>query len=675
MKILVVEDDENSRLLQHYILDSAGYEVISAENGKDGLLLAESNIPDLIISDILMPVMDGYSLCREIRKNKKLYHIPFIFYTATYTSDKDKKLALDLGATKFIIKPMDPMEFLKNVKETLADNIQSLNHLNEKSPLELETEYSSVLASKLEKKVSILEEKQKELELSEQKYRRLVEVLHENYFFYAYDSNGTLTYISPSFTNVLGYTKEDGMLGIMKYLTDNPINKEALKKFELNLRGVRQSQYEVEMYHKNGSVRFLELTEHPVISNKSLKVEQIEGIAHDITERKLIESEKAKLQESLRRIEKNQALGTLASGISHDFNNILMCIIGYTEMLQLNLPKNLKWHSYIEQILSASKRASDLLKQILSFSRRTEQEKRPLKLQPIINEALELLRGSMPRTIEIQNYIDKHSPPVMADPTQIYEILINLCTNAYHAMREKGGILKVILSTKKIEPNQDYYDIKPGSYVCIEVIDNGCGIEKNIQDRIFEPYFTTKPKGEGTGIGLAVVNGIVQNHNGYIKFYSEPQKGTKFYIYFPIAELDCKEEKSNSEDLHLKKGKGEHILVIDDDVNTVRILKDMIVQLNYRVTCKTNSLEALSIFKSESSKFDLVMTDFSMPNIDGITLSKELLKVRSNIPIILCTSFNEIINEENTKEIGIYKYLMKPVTLRTLSHELSLILF
>lgn len=540
MKILVVEDDENSRILQHYILESANYEVISAENGKEGLALAETHLPDLIISDILMPVMDGYSLCRAIRSSEKLRHIPLIFYTATYTTAKDEQLALDMGATKFIVKPMDPGEFLKHVKHALTENMQAEHRRNQKSPLELEIEYASALARKLEKKVADLEEKQRKLELSEQKYRRLAEALHDNYFFYTYDANGVLTYISPSFTNVLGYSEEDGRQGFMKYLTDTPVNQQAIEKFRFNLQGIRQAQYEVEIRHKDGTLHFLELTEYPVLS-KHLRVEHIEGIAHDITERKRIEAEKAKLEESLRRSEKNQALGSLASGIAHDFNNILTGIVGYSELLQASLPKNPLWHSYIEKILKAANRASDLIKQILNFSLRTGQEKRPSEIQTVVREALQLMRASIPSKIEIRTEIDAACPRVMADTTQIYEVLINLCTNAYHAMRDQNdGILKVVLSADRVESDNG---MKSGDYVRLEITDTGCGIEKNLLDRIFEPYFTTKPPGEGTGIGLAVVSGIVRNHNGYIRVCSEPRKGATFRIYLPVAMPDDTGEK------------------------------------------------------------------------------------------------------------------------------------
>jgi PAS domain S-box-containing protein len=663
MKILVVEDNEDSRVLLESLLEANGYEVECAENGKVALALATRRPPDLIISDILMPEMDGYVLCRAVKADEQLRAIPFVFYTATYTDPSDEKLAMALGASRFIVKPMEMDAFLIEIK-TLLDNhdIEKLPTPEHplKSDMELHRGYAGVLAKKLDQKVRQLEEEQKRLAKSEKKYRRLVEALRDDYFFYTHDMNGVFTYISPSIKNVLGYTQEEIQVHFTEYLTDSPINKDVVGYTEQSIKGIKLPPYEVEVYHKDGSVHRLDVTEEPVL-DKHGQVISVEGIAHDITKRIFAEKQLAKAHESLQQSQKLEAIGTLAGGIAHDFNNILTPIIGYTEISQLGLPEGSKDWQNLQEVLNAANQAKELVKQILTFSRRTETEKKPVLLQELVKDALKLLRASIPATIEIREAVDPNCDAISANPTQMHQILMNLCTNAYYAMRDKGGIL--VISLAEIDITPDNYianlDLQTGKYLRLEVSDTGTGISKDKLERIFEPYFTTKPKDEGTGLGLSVVHGIVTSHGGHITVYSEPGQGSTFQIFLPVIVKQRTRDESRL--LEEVSGGHERILLVDDDEKIGCLEKEQLESLGYQVTVLTSGVEAAETFRKAPQNIDLVVTDMTMPNITGAELSQELLKIKPDIPIILCTGFSELIDKDKATVLGIQEYLMKPV--------------
>ncbi len=670
MKILVVEDTEDSRVLLVDWLEVQGYEVESAENGKIALEIA-SRIPlDLIISDILMPEMDGYALCRAVKKNEQLRAIPFIFYTATYTDPNDEKLAMDMGASRFIVKPMEMDALLveiKNVLEIHKTEKLSAPQQPLKNEQELQKDYAEVLAKKLDKKVRQLEEEKKRLAKSEKQYRRLVEALRDDYFFYIHDTNGVFSYLSPSIENVLGYTQEEFLAHYTEYLTDNVINKEVAHYTERGIKGIKQPPYELEIYHKNGHVHRLEVTEEPVF-DKHGQVTEVEGIAHDISKRILAEKQLLKTQERLRQSQKMEAIGTLAGGIAHDFNNILTPIIGYTEMTQLDLAADSNNWQNLQEVRNAASRATELVKQILTFSRQAEKEKKPVLLQTLAKEVLKLLRSSIPTTIEIKESIDQNCAAILANPTQMHQILMNLCTNSYYAMREKGGVLAVSLTEIDISPddcNITNFNLKAGKHLRLEVSDTGSGIAKDKLERIFEPYFTTKAKDEGTGLGLSVVHGIVTSHGGHITVYSEIGQGTTFHVYLPAI------EKQQTTDGPLSpeevRGGTERILLVDDDEAIGCMTKQLLEKLGYKLTMLMSGTEAAETFAKAPHDIDLVITDMTMPNMTGAELSQKILKIRPDMPIILCTGFSELIDKDKAIALGIKEYLMKPVSRKVLA--------
>ncbi|MEE9497335.1 MAG: ATP-binding protein, partial [Desulfobacterales bacterium] len=369
----------------------------------------------------------------------------------------------------------------------------------------------------------------------------------------------------------------------------------------------------------------------------------------------------AKYERQLQQVLKIQAIGTLAGGIAHDFNNILFPIMGYTELTMDEVSEDSVAHKNLEEILKAANRAKGLVQQILTFSRQSGQERKPVKVQYIIKEALNLLRASIPASIEIIHNIDNDCNPVMGDATQIHQVIMNLCTNAYQAMQDKGGKLEVILSEVDIgyEETIEKIGMQPGKHLQLTVKDEGCGMDASVLERIFEPYYTTKEQGKGTGLGLSVIHGIIKNHGGDITVASSPRKGTTFQVYLPLiedADGVTEFEPSNG----AAKG-NERILLIDDEEQIISMEQQMLENLGYQVTARTDSVEALDEFAKQPQNYDLVITDMTMPHMSGDELAQKLLDIKPDIPVILCTGFNEDITEEKALSMGIQKFVMKPV--------------
>ncbi|NOR44341.1 MAG: response regulator, partial [Candidatus Delongbacteria bacterium] len=381
----------------------------------------------------------------------------------------------------------------------------------------------------------------------------------------------------------------------------------------------------------------------------------IQGIFRDVSTTKLIE-------ENLRNTQKMEALGTLSGGIAHDFNNILTPIIGYTELAKIEANGNKVTSKYLNEVIKASNRAKELVHQILTFCRKSDFEVKPFKIQPIIKEVLKLFTPLIPSTIEIRAEIAPNCGSIMCDPTQIHQIVMNLCTNAYHAMKENGGVLKVKLNCGKTKDfiTDEIENIDFEKCLCLEVSDTGHGMDKLVLERIFEPYFTTKGQDEGTGLGLSVVLGIVKSHGGRIYARSQPNEGSLFKIYLPL--LEDQEEESQENIIECIKGGNEHILVVDDEQILTEIICAILNELGYKTTQFNSSKEALEEFQKNSQKYDMVFTDQTMPGMIGSEFAKKILEIRSDIPIILCTGYSPLIDREDAIKIGIKEFLMKPVT-------------
>jgi signal transduction histidine kinase len=392
-------------------------------------------------------------------------------------------------------------------------------------------------------------------------------------------------------------------------------------------------------------------------------------------ERKRAEDERQSLEVQLRQAQKMEALGALAGGIAHDFNNILAAMVGYTELALFDLSPDSPLRSYLHEVLTAGKRAKSLIQQILAFSRQRDLELQPLQLRLVVREVVRLMRASLPATIELREKLDRNAGMVLASATQVHQVVLNLCTNAEQAMRTTGGVLEVRLEAVEVPTaiTIAHADLKPGAYVRLSVRDTGPGIPLEVQERIFEPFYTTKGPGEGTGMGLAVAHGIVASHGGAIAVESAPGQGATFAVYFPRLD-DTATEEQPEDDAAAPRGSGERILFVDDEVPLTELGRDMLVQLGYDVVVRTSSREALEAFRSTPYRFDLVITDQTMPQMTGEALAQEMRRLRPAIPIILCTGFSHLINEEKARAAGIDAFCMKPLIMHDLAHTIRTVL-
>jgi PAS domain S-box-containing protein len=525
---------------------------------------------------------------------------------------------------------------------------------------------------------------------SEQQLRLLAENTLDG--IWQMDMELRFTYVNPAVTHTFGYTTDEW---IGSNLRDHVEAEELDKIGELLAEALGHSEahpgvlFETEMRHKNGELVPVEILARFLL-DEGQNIVGLQGTTRDIRERKSAEAERRKLEAQIRQLYKMEALGTLAGGVAHDFNNILAAIIGYAELATMDAPEGSRMARNLNGVLQASERATDLVKQILTFSRQSEQMRHPIQITSLVKEALKLMRSSTPSTIEIRSQIVAEHAPILADPTQIHQIVMNLCTNAAHAMEKDGGVLEVTLdewSSEEISsgrlrmkgrvaaagrPDDDGSgrrlrlpaELGGGSYLHLQVRDSGHGIQADIIDSVFDPYFTTKGVGEGTGMGLSVVLGIVKTCGGEITVQSSPSQGTTFDVYLPQMSAEVAAEAG--ETAYLATG-SEHILFVDDEPTLVILGKQLLERLGYSVDTYTNSYEALAAFEADPHRYDLVMTDMTMPEMTGDKLATAILAIRPETPIVLCTGFSRMINEERARSLGIHSFLMKPLTLPQLA--------
>ena len=404
-----------------------------------------------------------------------------------------------------------------------------------------------------------------------------------------------------------------------------------------------------------------DLLEQMVLARTAELTKANEQLEKKINEHHQAQKEKNRVEAQLIQSQKMEAIGTLAGGIAHDFNNILTSILGYSELAKIRTHKGDDVTSELDQIHKSGNRAKALVKQIVTVGRRQDQEQRPIQLRYVVNEALKLLRAALPSTIEIQEAISKDTSIIHADPNQMHQVVMNLCTNAGHAMREKGGILEVKL--KNVSITEPEMDLKPGPYLRLTVKDTGYGMKPEVTNRIFEPYFTTKEIGDGTGLGLSVVHSIVVTHGGEIIVDSKPGEGSTFHVYFPRTEEPEKIAETKTEE-PLPTGT-ERILFVDDEPTLLEMVRQILEQLGYEVVTANGSDEALELFNKEPDRFDLVITDMTMPKMTGIELAKELLNTRPHTPIILCSGSIDQALKGKATAVGIREFMAKPISVRS----------
>jgi len=376
-------------------------------------------------------------------------------------------------------------------------------------------------------------------------------------------------------------------------------------------------------------------------------------------------TESRKMEEKLFQAQKMESIGQLAGGIAHDFNNILSAIVGNVYLSQMEAADNPAVLENLKNISEATRRAKDLVNQILTFSRKGKQEREPVCLNNVVMEALKLLRASLPTTIRIQTELTK-TPAVLANASAVHQVIMNLGTNAWHAMRDQTGVLKVVMTVMEVGVDfvKTHPDLRPGRYVQLSVSDTGCGMDQATLKHIFEPFFTTKAVGEGTGLGLAVVHGIMKSHDGGISVYSQPGEGTTFHLYFPVIETEATVQEVEAS--NIPRGQGERILFVDDEEVLASLGKKMLERLGYQVTTKSDALEAIAAVREQPEAFDLVITDLTMPIMDGARLGHELLQIQPRLPIIIMTGYSGVMTAKKARELGFRELLSKPSTAKAL---------
>jgi signal transduction histidine kinase/YesN/AraC family two-component response regulator len=708
--VLIVDDERSIRVTLKAFLEEDGHQVETAEEAEAALAIIKDKPIDVVLTDIILPKLSGVQLLEQIRKISP--DVLVIMMTGEPTLETASQ-SLRHEAVDYLQKPIGKAEIIKTTQNALR--VKQLN--DEKRRLEEENKkYLENLEDLVTERTRALAGSEAALRSQAQELailNSLARAVGENMEVQATIQAGIqhiLEAISPDLIvifllkndeyNLAGQFSGEEMemcesqavhrvgeclCGLCISENQNIYSEDvrtdhrcmwreckkagvhsfvalALKSGTeilgvLGLASVKKRDFSKERH-------FLEAlaNELAIGLKKSLLYEQLEKRAEELevslNQIKASESERLQLQRQLQQSQKMEAIGTLAGGIAHDFNNILSGIIGFTELAFIEAEGYELLQQHLKEILNASSRAKDLIEQILAFSRQSDQIEKPICLKPITAEALKLLRASLPATIEIRESLNSQLT-VLGDPSQIHQVFMNLCTNAAYAMREDGGVLDVSLADVQFDSqdNIPYPELSRGTYARLTVSDTGAGMTPYVLDRIFDPFFTTKKEGEGTGMGLAVVHGIVSSMNGIIKVQSTPEKGTTFQIYLPG--LPGEEEKVRVAEQVNGTG-SERVLFVDDEPMLANLGKTLLQPLGYKVTVRTCPVEAVEVFKSNPMDFDVVITDLTMPNMTGDKLASAILDIRPNMPIILCTGFSKSIEAKRAANAGVQVFLHKP---------------
>lgn len=655
-KILIIDDNNHLALFLGKKLTDAGHEVVTTLNGLSAVKALAEYTPDIIVCDYFLPNINGDKLCKIIRRMEHLKDVYLIIMTAAAP-----ELNLDpssIGANALIAKG----SFQETVKHIFAliEDEETLRYDRQTQDIKgLDSVFPRRMTRELIEKNSYLQT------LLDSISEGIIEVCC-----------GRIIYVNAPATKILGKPQDqlltiplptlfDGMARsqVESLLASNPAEivitkRTAAKESEDRILSIKKLPFQEDPETTIFLIEDITERSHAE-SNMRNSHHHLEALVQERT------ADLKRAHEMLQQVQKLEAIGTMAGGIAHDFNNILGGMIGYMELAKLETHLSKQKH-YLDKALHVSTRAKDMINRILIFSRHQDQERKPIPLAPLIKEGIKLLQAILPSTIQITWQLVDPSVMILADATQIHQILMNLCTNAHHAMREKGGILHIQLVREKVVPGEKQYPLglAAGLYAKLIVSDTGHGIERAIIDKIFDPFFTTKGPGEGTGLGLSVVYGIVRDHGGKIDIASEPGKGTTFSIFLPLLEAAESAQLQTADSIPLGD---ERILFVDDEASIIEVAWEMLTSLGYRVTSRQSSKEALELFRTQPDSFDLVITDMTMPNIRGDDLAKELLKIRADIPIILCTGFSEMISEDTAKDMGIRHFAMKPLYMNDLA--------
>lgn len=646
IKVMIIDDNRADSTLLGYCLEKLPlYQVnyVICESGEEASEKMNKWNADVVFVDYILGAEIGTEVITRLKKDNRS-HAEFILLTG-FGGEHTAVEALRVGANDYLSK-----------EELSLDTLErTMRHVSERKQAK---EERTLLATTIEQAWEVI---------------------------VITDSDGIIQYVNPAFAQVTGYKAEEAIGKNPRILKSGKHDEAFYSNLWNTINGGKVWRGHFINKKKDGTLYEEDATITPV-SDPFGNIVNFVAVKRDVTKEVMLEKQ-------IRQAQKMEAIGTLAGGIAHDFNNILTPIIGYAEMARGKLPEASEVCEEIDAVIKAGNRAKELIKHILTFSREEEHEFKPVQLHLIVKETLKLLRASIPATIDIRQDIDPNAGVVLADAAQMHQVIMNLCSNAEHTMREKGGVLEVTLKAvcfnnidqydsinfcrngdKKCEnivkeleedfANANVMNIKEGAYIKLTVSDTGYGMNKAVMDRIFDPFFTTKSIGEGTGMGLSAVHGIVANHDGAIIVKSKLGEGSEFQVYIPLIESDFPTDNSLKQPI--PRGR-ESILFVDDEEAITRLCKQLLEQLGYKVEVSNSSLDALAAFRADPQKFDIVITDQTMPNMTGEKLARELLEIRPDLPIILCSGFSYTITPEKAKAIGIREYLMKPIVTRELS--------
>ncbi len=642
IKLLTIDDDPGLRRAIRIYFEDQGYEVFESEDGASGLESFDQNHPDVVLIDLRMPGISGLELTTML--NKKAPYIPLVIVSGAGNVDEVIE-TMRKGAWDYVTKPIGDMDILNHVVSKVLERADLIKE-NQK--------YQDILED-------LVKDRTKELAQVTQKYKEIFNTTSEAIIIHDVQT-GEILDVNQTMLDMFGYSYEMALALSILDLSSGEVENTQKKALAQIKKAVTQGTQAFEWNCKRQSGEFF-WAEVTLKKTDILGRNRVIAVVRDITSRKLVEKENILLERQLKQTQKMEAVGLLAGGIAHDFNNILSVIFGHVDLIIDKFSKEGDTYFSLNHIQNAANRAKELVSQILAFSRKTDEEYFSVNPEIIVSEALKLIRSTIPATIQIKKQINKNCGQIMANPVQIHQIVMNLCTNAYHAMREKGGDLNV-----KLEPflivNQgkmfDHLATKQKEFLKLTITDTGTGIEKDVIDKIFDPYFTTKIVGEGTGLGLSVVHGIIKHMGGEIFVKSRIGEGTKFEVYIPqLLNAQIQDEKKSLTQDN-DTGGTERILLLDDDVDIAEIGSKILSRYGYKVTTFSDGNKAFSKFNESPDDYDLVITDMTMPGMTGEQFARKCIQVKPQIPIILCTGFSDLIDEEKAYQVGIRKFIMKP---------------
>jgi two-component system, cell cycle sensor histidine kinase and response regulator CckA len=674
MRILNVDDREENRYLIEALLKGNGYEVASVANGAEALAQLQSGTFNLIISDILMPVMDGFQLCRTIKTDERLRSIPFIVYTATYTGPQDEAFAMKIGANRFIQKPCEPDVFMEAVREVLAAaQVGDLASLSAPSAPEEEVLklYSERLIRKLEQKMLQLEKEVEArqnaeviLRQSEKKYRSLFNSIRDAILIA--DTNRRVIDCNPAFVDLFGYSLSEiaGEETLVLYEKEEEFRQLGMAVQDHAF--VSTISHIIHYKKKDGSVFPGEVNVF-FLRNDEGTITGFIGLIRDITERVQAEKIQKDLESQLHQAQKMESIGRLAGGVAHDYNNMLSVILGYSELALEKIDSTDKLYEDLREIHKAGVRSADITRQLLAFARKQTIAPLVLDLNEVVEGMLKMLRRLIGEDIDLAWLPETGLWPVMMDSSQVDQILANLCVNARDAIDGTGRItIETGTATFDEAYCADHPGYVPGDYVLLAVSDDGCGMDRNTVAKIFEPFFTTKAVGQGTGLGLATVYGIVKQNNGFISVYSEPGKGTTFKIYL-ARHTNLALEFSREKPADVPVGHGEIILVVEDEASILKFAKRILEELGYTVLTAESPSQALRLAKERPVEIDLLITDMVMPEMNGKELSHQLRELCSELKTLFMSGYTaDVIAHHGILDKGV-NFIQKPFSTKDLA--------